>query len=768
MQPPVLFTPKKGLAALALSFCLGVAALGSSVPGAVADTTARTSAGTYTNAVSDSFADTYADPMLIQGKDGWYYAYATADPLKAGSPSGIGHIARTRDFASWEYVGEIFSDANWPSWAERSSFLWAPDVRYIGGQYVMYFTVTDTRAEAGSWDPAIGVATAPTPAGPWTPTDAPVVAPRWNPDSKNWFNTIDPAGFTDTNGDNYLYFGNYYGGTHVTRLSADGLTAVGETTQVGANDRYEGSWVTEHDGWYYLMGSSANCCAGPATGYSVFAGRSRSPMGPFVDADGLELTASNTGGTLVVTQNGNRFIGPGHNGSFRDLAGRDFLVYHGLPRDDPWLTNPTGINQRPMLIDRIDWVDGWPRVNAGGGPSDTAQPLPVTGSMLRGQVDDPTTTLSGATRGTDALGGAVAVVNGRATSLDRLPGGNLELRLDLKGTEPPLSVTVGKPGKQSTVTVSASSLTVQTPGQAGSSDDLAPADHWRTLRITLDKKVLTAEVADSDLGDPRARVVVADQAIDSAAAPLVLGGAGMVDNLSVNRLAVEATTLTPQPVAAGEPLLSEQFSGSGDGTAVGPQWSWVRPDAAVSVGDGALNFPLRAVDVAGTTNNGALLLTTPPTSTDWIFETKVNLDLGENEFRNYQQAGIIVRRSDDDFARLGTVSIWGTRTIEYGRELAVAPGDPRLIYGGAIVSSTAPTIWLRVAHHQNAAGEHLYRAATSKDGLTWTWGATWTLAAGDTPQIGLYAGGGSQHQAVARFDYATITAASAAPGTWPR
>jgi len=42
--------------------------------------------------------------------------------------------------------------------------------------------------------------------------------------------------------------------------------------------------VLQHDGWYYLMASAANCCAGPTTGYSVFAGRSRSPLGPFADA----------------------------------------------------------------------------------------------------------------------------------------------------------------------------------------------------------------------------------------------------------------------------------------------------------------------------------------------------------------------------------------------------------------------------------------------------------------------------------------------------
>ena len=34
----------------------------------------------------------------------------------------------------------------------------------------MYFTVTDTAANPGG-DPGIGVATAPTPAGPWTASD---------------------------------------------------------------------------------------------------------------------------------------------------------------------------------------------------------------------------------------------------------------------------------------------------------------------------------------------------------------------------------------------------------------------------------------------------------------------------------------------------------------------------------------------------------------------------------------------------------------------
>ena len=71
----------------------------------------------------------------------------------------------------------------------------------------------------------------------------------------------------------------------------------------------------------------------------------------------------------MITQNGNRWIGPGHHAFLTDAAGQDHIVYHAIDRGTPWLTDPFGINRRPMLIDRIDWIDGWPRTRAGLGPS---------------------------------------------------------------------------------------------------------------------------------------------------------------------------------------------------------------------------------------------------------------------------------------------------------------------------------------------------------------------------------------------------------------
>jgi len=44
----------------------------------------------YTNPVSAGFADTFADPAVIRGKDGYWYAYGTTDPLREGE--GTRHL----------------------------------------------------------------------------------------------------------------------------------------------------------------------------------------------------------------------------------------------------------------------------------------------------------------------------------------------------------------------------------------------------------------------------------------------------------------------------------------------------------------------------------------------------------------------------------------------------------------------------------------------------------------------------------------------------
>ncbi|TDX08789.1 family 43 glycosylhydrolase [Kribbella sp. VKM Ac-2566] len=700
---------------------------------------------TTTNAISSSFADTFADPSIIQGRDGYWYAYATSDPLVANGPFGLMHMARTKDFSSWEYLGTVFNDQTKPAWAAPGSFFWAPDIRYFHGHYVMYFTVTDTAANPGG-DPAIGVATAPTPAGPWTATDGPVVAPK--PDGNGgFFGTIDPAMLTAADGKRYLYYGGFYGGISVTELSADGMHAVGEPTQITIGDRYEGSYVVYRDGWYYFMGSSMNCCAGPTTGYSVFAGRSRSPRGPFVDADGAALTDSRVGGTTVVTQNGNKWIGPGHHAFITDAAGQDHIVYHAIDRGTPWLTNPFGINRRPMLIDKIDWINSWPRTRAGLGPSEGPVPAPTTGSSLGIDSTDPASGIQGATRQPgDSLGGPTATINGGAQTRAAAPAGSLRVEADARlGT----SFTTVL-GNQVVATVANNRVTL-TVGRRTTSANLPPdfdRTQWNKLSVQVSGSTVTARLNDAGLGDLYAEARLEVPGLSLKAAPVRWLGSAEVDNLTVRPVARPVTKLADVP-RTGDLLSGDDFSGP-----LGADWSWVRQDDKATVADGKLSWPLENADLTGSSNNAGLLLHATPAGNSWIAETKLHLDTGEGDVRNYQQAGMIAYLNDSDFARLGSVAIWKTRQTEYGRELVARPSDGATSYGAAAIGRSAPTLWMRLAYHQNAAGEHVYRAGTSVDGKNWTWGASWVLPA--AARIGLYAHGeftGANPPPVATFDY---------------
>src|SRR4051812_20607290 len=228
---------------------------------------------TYTNPVSAGFADTFADPSVIRGKDGWWYAYGTSDPLREGE--GTRHLipmSRSADLVTWEHVGDAFTEDTVPAWAdrERGAALWAPDIRYVDGRSRMYFVVTETPVTAEPNDNAIGVATAPTPTGPWTPSAEPVVGPRHGtggPGDFLW--TFDPSQVVGPDGAEHLFYGSYYGGIWVTNLSDDGTRAVGDPVRVAIDNKFEGAYVVRRGGWWYLFASSANCCAGPTTGYSV-------------------------------------------------------------------------------------------------------------------------------------------------------------------------------------------------------------------------------------------------------------------------------------------------------------------------------------------------------------------------------------------------------------------------------------------------------------------------------------------------------------------
>ena len=571
----------------------------------------------YRNPVSMSFADTYADPDVVRGSDGWWYGYATTDPLRSGErvPHYVA-MSKSRDLVHWQYAGDAFTAATLPGWADtaQGAALWAPDVHYAGGQWRMYYVVTQTTVTPGLGDNAIGMATAPTPLGPWTDSGGPVVGPRHGAnaaDPNDWLWTFDPEVVRDDDGTERIFYGSYYGGVFQQPLDAAGRGTTGPGTRIAIDNKFEGTYITRKNGYWYFFGSTANCCAGPTTGYSVEVARSPNLTGPYVDREGLRIDVGGaTGGTPVLYQNGNRWIGTGHNSMARDDVGQTWIVYHAIDRTNPYLDEPFGINRRPMLIDRLDWLHGWPVVRGGCGPSDSLHPGPVVQT---------------------------------------------------------------------------------TPASA--------APSW------------------SGTGD-----------VDCLEA-LASVGPGRLDR-------------------AG----SDEFDGAG----LGSGWQPVR-SPAVTVSGGTLTWGTEATDLVGTANNAGLLLRPAPNG-DWTVETKLTLDLGTTEVRNYQQAGLIAYVDDDLFTRLSKVAIWDTRQIEFGKEMPYAGG---LSYGGTIIGPPAQTTWLRIVHRTNPrTREHLLTGFSSRDGRHWTRGGTWTLPTGSRIRVGLESmgagGAGSPAdapRATAAFDY---------------
>lgn len=730
---------------------------------------------TYENPVTEGVADTFADPAVVRGRDGYWYAYGTTDPLFEGE--GVFHlipILRSTDLVEWEYVGDAFTPETLPTYAADGAALWAPDVRYVDGRWVMYYVVTQTTVTEGPNDNAIGVATAPTPVGPWTDSGAPVVAPRpgasGNPDDFLW--TFDPTHLVADDGRQYLFYGSYYGGVFGAEISADGTALVGDPVQVAVDNRYEGTYVVPHDGWYYLFASSSNCCAGPVTGYSVFVGRSESPLGPYVDREGIPLMASRTGGSIVVTPNGNEWVGTGHNSVVTDVAGQDWFVYHAIDRNDPYLDEPFGINERPMLIDRLDWVDGWPVVNAGAYASDDRQRGPARpvaadafedGFAARTWRDTRGWTVEqgpdgGFARPTDET----CEADGADTlQLRRAVGGDRRLRAAVRtGDEGSAGLRLGHGRHAADVTISSGRVVVTAGDQEWAADLPAslPTDDWIELAVEVDGGTVTAFAGPSGLTAAVVTVVADVGRRAVAGRPAVVAACADVDDVTVARLADDRVRPVPDPrVGRVDARYSDEFDAV-DG-AVDPAWTWLRGPTpeVVGVEDGELVWRTERTDLVGTANDASVLLRDAPRG-DYTVETKVTIDLGVDAVRNFQQAGLVAFVGDDEFLRFTHVAIWNTRATEFGKETVFADQP---IYASMLVGPPADTTWLRLKHTvSRETGEHLFRAASSTDGENWTWGGTWTLPAGTEPRIGLVshgAGATDAEPATARFDYVRVT-----------
>lgn len=292
----------------------------------------------YSNPVIDY---SLPDPSIIKGEDGYFYLYATEDIRNLP-------IHRSKDLVNWEFVGTAFTDATRPDF-EPEGGIWAPDINKIGDKYVLYYSMS---VWGGEWTCGIGCAVSDRPEGPFKDCGM-----MFRSNGIKVQNSIDPF-YIEDNGHKYLFWGSSRG-IYAIELSEDGLSLKSGSSPVQiAGTAYEGTYIHKRGGYYYMFASIGSCCEGLKSTYTTVVGRSTSLFGPYLDKKGQSMMDNHH--EILIHKN-DSFVGTGHNSEIvSDNAGTDWLFYHAVS-----VANPDG---RVLMLDKIDWIDGWPSVE-GNSPS---------------------------------------------------------------------------------------------------------------------------------------------------------------------------------------------------------------------------------------------------------------------------------------------------------------------------------------------------------------------------------------------------------------
>ena len=307
---------------------------------------------TYNNPVIKSSTP---DPTVIRASDGYFYLYGTED--MSNMP-----IYRSRNLVDWTFVGTAFTDATRPKCVRpyTKGMMWAPDINYINGQYVLYYSIG---VWGYGWECGVGVATSERPEGPFTDRGVVLMGRDFNV-----CNSIDQF-YIEEGGKKYMVWGSYWG-IYIIQLTDDGLrTMPGASPKKLCNSQLEGSYIHKRNGYYYLIGSNGNCCQDngnyDVVGYKLISGRSRSLFGPYVTHDGKSMLDSPDNYDELLLPN-DICLGPGHNAEWiEDDNGDTWMLYHGYLRSKLEL-------QRVVWLDQIKWKDDLPYVE-NNSPSKTSK-----------------------------------------------------------------------------------------------------------------------------------------------------------------------------------------------------------------------------------------------------------------------------------------------------------------------------------------------------------------------------------------------------------
>ncbi len=178
------------------------------------------------------------------------------------------HVFSSSDLSDWEDHGVVLDVDDVP-WA--TEYMWAPDCAYKNGMYYFYFPAKDSQGEF-----RIGVATSPSPAGPFIPEPEPIEGSF----------SVDPCVFIDDDGETYMYFGGDGDGGQNTPWVAkldSSMKEFSEAPQALTDIDYwfEACWVHKLEDTYYMSYSTGSYHPQYPSSSAIAWATATHPMGPF-------------------------------------------------------------------------------------------------------------------------------------------------------------------------------------------------------------------------------------------------------------------------------------------------------------------------------------------------------------------------------------------------------------------------------------------------------------------------------------------------------
>lgn len=290
--------------------------------------------GTYKNPIL--YAD-YSDPDVIRVEDDFFLT-ASSFNCSPGLP-----ILHSKDLVNWEIINYALPHLDYNESfqiPQHGKGVWAPSIRYIKGEYRIYW---------GDPDFGIYMVKSKNPYGKWS---KPVLV-------KEAKGIIDPCPLWDDDGRVYLVTGwaasrsNINSVLTVWEMNSEGTEIISEGRHVfdGHDNHHtvEGPKLYKREGYYYILAPAG----GVEEGWQL-ALRSKNIYGPYEEK--------------VVMHQGSSSINGPHQGGWVDTQ-----------TGESWFLNfqDKGAYGRILHLNPIHWEDGWPLMGEDINGDDIGEPVTI-------------------------------------------------------------------------------------------------------------------------------------------------------------------------------------------------------------------------------------------------------------------------------------------------------------------------------------------------------------------------------------------------------